>query len=179
MHTKTKKFIILAIVLLLVIIIFSFEAILKRQKIVVIDKSIQKERSFNYNNLLDIACKSETSADVFNIEQGESFTVEQNSRITVTVNNAGKLTVIGTVDYIESNTGTLIIAGRVNKILSHTGTLKIEKGAIVTLVNASIYAKIINAGTLYVIGEISNINGITNTGKIYFCQDNNIEKESS
>ena len=59
-----------------------------------------------------------------------------------------------------------------NKILSHTGTLKVEKGAVVTLVNASIYAKICNAGTLYILGEMSNLKGITNTGQVNFCKEN-------
>ena len=174
MQTNNENFIILTIVLLLAIIILSFETVLIRQKVVMLDESIQKERSLKYNNLQDMACISGATVNVLNIEQGESFTVEQNSTITATVNNAGTLIVNGTVEYIESNTGMLIVTGRVNKILSHTGTLKIEKGAIITLINASIYAKIINAGTLYITGEISNPKGITNTGKIYFRQNNTI-----
>lgn len=166
---RNKKKCIKTTIIFLVIIIFSFTILLKRQKVVTHKKSIQNERITDCDNLLDIVCKFGNSTAVMNIEQGESFVVEQGSRITGTVNNAGELNVIGTVEYIESNTGTLIVAGRVNKILSHTGILKIEKGAIVTLVNASIYAKIINAGTLYIMGEISNKKGIINTGKIYFC----------
>ncbi len=166
---RNKKKCIKTTIIFLVIIIFSFTILLKRQKVVTFGKSIQNERIPDCNNLIDLVCKFGSSAAVINIEQGESFVVEQDSRITTTVNNAGELKVIGVVEYIESNTGTLIVAGRVNKILSHTGTLKVKKGAIVKLVNASIYAKIINAGTLYIMGEISNKKGIINTGKIYFC----------
>ena len=90
MQKNLKKYMIIAIVLLLVFCTLSFEAILKGQNLVAIAESMNKVDRDKQINLQDITCTSATTTNVLNIEQGESFTVDENSKITATVHNAGR-----------------------------------------------------------------------------------------